>query len=113
MIAPLWPCGQYHVFSQRPALRGGEVPRTAEDSGRVRVQPSEDENALELIDVLAAPVLLLPRQPRSILILGLGGGTVARALRALCPEASIVGVEMDDEVLDAARRHFGLDDLGV
>ena len=26
-----------------------QVPRTAEDSGRVRVQPSEDENALELI----------------------------------------------------------------
>ena len=25
MIAPLWPCGQYHVFSQRPALRGGEA----------------------------------------------------------------------------------------
>ena len=39
-------------------------------------------------DLLAAPVLLVPagRAPR-VLLLGVGGGTVIRVVRALCPEA--------------------------
>jgi SAM-dependent methyltransferase len=49
----------------------------------------------------------------SVLILGLGGGTVARLVRALSPEAVIVGVERDPDVVRAARRDFGLDSLGV
>lgn len=63
---------------------------------------------------LAAPVLLLPRprgRPLRVLLLGLGGGSVARALRALAPEAHLVGVERDAEVLRLARRHFELDRL--
>lgn len=63
---------------------------------------------------LAAPVTLLPtHRPPRVLVLGLGGGSVARALRVLSPRAEIVGVERDHEVLRAARRHFGLDGLGV
>ena len=65
---------------------------------------------------LAAPVLLLPRprgRRRRVLLLGLGGGSVAQAVRALAPDAYIVGVERDAEVLRLARRHFGLDRLGV
>jgi SAM-dependent methyltransferase len=63
---------------------------------------------------LAAPVLLLPRDrtPR-VLVLGLAGGSVARAVRALAPGAEIVGVENDPAVLRAARRHFQLDRLGL
>lgn len=61
---------------------------------------------------LASPVLLLPRsRSRRVLLLGLAAGSVARALRALDPEAKIVGVERDREVLRLARRHFGLDRL--
>lgn len=63
---------------------------------------------------LAAPVVLLPPRPRRrVLVLGLGGGSVARALRALAPGVEIVGVEMDQAVVDAARRHLELDDLGM
>jgi len=63
---------------------------------------------------LAAPVVLLrPRRPARVLVLGLGGGSVVRALRALAPDAAIVGIERDRDVLRAARRHFGLDQLGV
>lgn len=61
---------------------------------------------------LASPVLLLPPRPR-VLELGLAGGSVARAIRTLAPEAKIVGVEHEPEVIRLARRHFGLDDLGV
>ena len=46
-----------------------------------------------------------------MLLLGVGGGSVARALRALDERAEIVGVEYDPEVLRLARRHFGLDEL--
>jgi len=65
-------------------------------------------------DALAAPVLLLPpARRRSLLVLGLGGGSVARVLRALAPGARIIGVERDRGVLRAARRGLGLGALGV
>jgi spermidine synthase len=65
-------------------------------------------------DALAAPLLLLPpARRRSVLILGLGGGSVARIVRAIAPRAEIVGVELDREVVRAAREHFDLDDLRV
>jgi spermidine synthase len=61
-------------------------------------------------------VLLLPT-PRGrrlrVLLLGLGGGSVAQAVRALAPDVHVVGVERDAEVLRLARRHFGLDRVGV
>jgi spermidine synthase len=63
---------------------------------------------------LASPVLLLPRtRPRRVLLLGLAAGSVGRAVRALDPEAEIVGVELDREVVRLARRHFDLDRLGI
>lgn len=67
-------------------------------------------------DAIAAPLLALPplrRRRRRILILGLGAGSVARLARALAPEAEIVGVELDPEVVRLARRHFELDRLGL
>jgi SAM-dependent methyltransferase len=65
-------------------------------------------------DALAAPLLLLPpRRRRQILVLGLGGGSVARVVRALAPDARIVGVEKSRRVLRAARRWLDLDALGV
>jgi len=61
---------------------------------------------------LASPVLLLPRKGlRRVLLLGLAAGSVAQAIRALDPEAEIVGVDLDREVLRLARQHFGLDRL--
>lgn len=62
---------------------------------------------------LAAPVALIERERPRVLVLGLAAGSVARALRALSPEAAITGVEYDAGVVQAARRHFGLDALGI
>ena len=63
---------------------------------------------------LASPILLLPRRRRRrVLLLGLAAGSVGRALRALDSTAEIVGVELDREVVRLARRHFGLDRLGI
>lgn len=65
-------------------------------------------------DALAAPLLALPKtRRRDVLLLGLGGGSVARAIRALAPDARIVGVEMSGEVLRAARRWLELDVLDL
>ena len=65
-------------------------------------------------DLLAAPVALLPAgRPSRVLLLGVGGGTVIRILRALRPDADIVAVDLDAEVLAVARREFGLDALGA
>ena len=65
-------------------------------------------------DAIAAPAVALPpERRRRFLILGLGGGSAARVLRALAPRAEIVGVEIDAAVLRVARRHFELDTLGV
>ena len=65
-------------------------------------------------DAIAASVLALPPdRRRSILHLGLAGGTAARVLRALAPEAHIVGVELDGRVVEEARRHFDLEALGL
>jgi len=65
-------------------------------------------------DAIAAPLLVLPpARRRRILVLGLGGGSVARIVRALAPKAVVVGVEFDADVLRTARSHFDLDSLGI
>jgi spermidine synthase len=65
-------------------------------------------------DALAAACLLRAGgAPRSVLMLGVAGGTVARQLRALVPEVAITGVDIDGEVVDLARRHMALDELGI
>jgi spermidine synthase len=65
-------------------------------------------------DALVAPLLALPvARRRSVLILGLGGGSAARLVRTIAPRAHVVGVEFDRDVIEAARRHFDLDTLDV
>ena len=65
-------------------------------------------------DALAAGLLALPPARRSrVLLLGLGGGSAARIVRAIAPRARIVGVEIDPQVVKLARRWFALDEIGV
>ncbi len=65
-------------------------------------------------DAIAAPILWLPpARRRKILILGLGGGSIARLARALAPKAQILGVELDADVVRLARKHLELDVLGI
>lgn len=64
-------------------------------------------------DAQSACLLLIKHTVRSILILGLGGGTVARQCRMLFPEAEIVGVEIDEWVLQMAFEYFDLGALDI
>jgi spermidine synthase len=53
--------------------------------------------------------LLPDRRPRRALVLGLGGGTLVHLLHRRFGPLPVFGVEMDAEVLETARRAFGLD----
>jgi spermidine synthase len=65
-------------------------------------------------DALVAPLAWLPpARRRSVLVLGLGGGSAARLVRAIAPHCRVVGVESSGEVIDAARRWLELDALDV
>lgn len=54
--------------------------------------------------------LFVKPQPKSVLIVGLGGGTIPRALQEVVPGARIDVVEIDPAVVKVARRYFDLGD---
>ena len=54
--------------------------------------------------------LFVKPEPKSVLIIGLGGGTIPRALHELAPQARIDVVEIDPAVVKVARRYFDLGD---
>jgi spermidine synthase len=51
--------------------------------------------------------LYLRPQPHSILVIGLGGGTLPRTLEQLLPDADIDVVEIDPAVVGVAQQYFG------
>ncbi len=53
--------------------------------------------------------LLVRPQPARVLMIGLGGATIPRALQALDPSMRIDVVEIDPAVVRVARSYFGLD----
>ncbi len=68
-----------------------------------------DPDALELAYTRAmlAPLLFRP-EPRRVVLVGLGGGSLAKFVLRALPQCRLVAVEPDGEVIDAAHRHFHL-----
>jgi len=65
-------------------------------------------------DNLAAGCLLRRGgPPRSVLMLGLAGGTSLRVLRHLLPECRFTAVEIDAGIVELARREMALDEIGI
>lgn len=65
-------------------------------------------------DNLAAACLLRPAgPPKSVLMLGLAGGTTLRILRQLLPKCRFTAVDIDREVVEVAREHMHLDEIGM
>ena len=65
-------------------------------------------------DMIAASALLGEASPpRSVLMLGLAGGTAFRVLRHLLPDCELVAVDIDAEIVELARKHMDLDALGI
>jgi spermidine synthase len=53
------------------------------------------------------------RLVKKCLILGLGGGTVAKLLRKKYPEAKITGVDIDPVIVGLGKKYLGLDGVDV
>jgi spermidine synthase len=49
----------------------------------------------------------------SCLILGFGGGTVAKLIRKNCPKAKITGVDIDPIMIDLGKKYLKLDDYNI
>ncbi len=92
-----------------------------EDSKGVRTLRFEDYGARQSVvklgdpDHIALPYakavhvgLALPENPKRVLIVGLGGGTIPRFLRHHFPDLIIDAVEIDPAVVRVARSYFGL-----
>lgn len=52
--------------------------------------------------------ILATEQPKNILIIGLGGGTLVEAFHKLAPQANITSVEVDSAVIKVAKSYFSL-----
>jgi len=50
---------------------------------------------------------------RNVLILGLGGGTVAKLIRKNWPQAEITGIDIDPIMVELGKKYLDLDKLGV
>jgi spermidine synthase len=65
-------------------------------------------------DMIAASALLGKNDPpRSVLMLGLAGGTAFRVLRHLLPDCRLTAIDIDSEIVALAREHMDLDSLGI
>jgi spermidine synthase len=65
-----------------------------------------DRLVFEYTQMMLGALYLQP-QPRSILIIGLGGGTLPHTLEKLLPQADIDVVEIDPAVVRVAQQYFG------
>jgi predicted O-methyltransferase YrrM len=63
--------------------------------------------------ISAAPLLRPYGEPKSILMLGVAGGTSLRTLRHLLPDVSLSGIDLDSELIDLARREMALNETGA
>ncbi len=97
----------------RVVVSGGKRTLRIDGSLASTWQPGRATTGSVWDGIAAGLLALLPARRRSVLLLGLGGGSAARVVRALAPRARIVGVEIDPAVVRLARRWFELDALGV
>lgn len=70
------------------------------------VDPNRPKRMVFSYTRMVMAALLLVPEPRTVLVAGLGGGTLPTALAALLPEVRIDAVEIDPAVVEAARTYF-------
>ncbi|HQY30668.1 MAG TPA: fused MFS/spermidine synthase [Thermomicrobiales bacterium] len=113
----------------KPPYEGTLIAELESDNNYIQVLQSGDATLLALNDGHAihsiynpnqletggpwdyftlGPILTGTGQPQRALIVGLAGGTAARQLKAAYPEIQIDGVEVDQTIVDVARKYFAL-----
>ena len=81
-------------------FRGDDEPQSA---GKVN-----DPDHIEFEYVQAMPVALaLVKEPKRVLVVGLGGGTLPNLLHKHYPQLVIDTVDIDPDVVDVAKKFFG------
>jgi len=81
----------------------GRSGQLTEQSGMDLLHP---ERLVFLYERLMLLAFALVERPRAALLLGLGGGAMARHLDAYLPDCALTVVERDGAVIDLARRFF-------
>ena len=88
--------------------RGLRTLRFKEDGVRQSVVKVGDPDHIELPYARVVPVgLALVEQPRRVLIVGLGGGTIPSFLHHHFPKMTIDVVDIDPDIVDVAKKFFG------
>lgn len=67
-----------------------------------------DDLPLPYARTMTAASILYPAEPKRILMLGLGGGSLSTYFGRAMPEVHIDTVELDQRVIDVAKKFFGL-----
>jgi len=116
-------CAQPTVLYEKPSHFGTIVVTEEQEGVRVLrfsrggarqslVKPGDPE----YLGLPYAPVvfvgLALCAEPRRMLVVGLGGGTLPMFLRRHYPDAVIDAVDIDPDVVDVAKRFFGFREDG-
>jgi len=57
--------------------------------------------------LLFSSLLVTNKDPESVLIIGLGGGTMSNTIHEIYPNAKIENIEIDPAVVKVARKYFG------
>jgi spermidine synthase len=92
-------------FSEAAGLRHLHVGGTAIQSAMRLEAP--DELALAYTRAMMACLLFNP-EPRDVLLIGLGGGSLAKFIYRALPRAALAAVEVDARVVGAAHKLFRL-----
>jgi spermidine synthase len=90
----------------RRCLRFGTGAEALLQSCKLLARP--EHLALDYTRAMVAALLLWQPEPRRVLLIGVGGGSIPTALAGVRPEMSIDAVDIDEAVLRIARQHFGL-----
>ena len=90
--------------------------RVLEEKGKYKLLVNGSRQSGEYIlklwqQALCAFGIIPSPDVQSILVLGVGGGTVIHVLHALYPEADITGVDVDKQMIDIGIKYFGLDNV--
>lgn len=86
--------------------------KVVEQLGKYRLHVGEMLQSGGILEGVWKKALSSVKHPRSnILILGLGGGTVARLAAVKWPGVKIIGVEIDPIIIKLGKKFFGLNEI--
>ena len=94
------------VVLEDDGIRCMKFGRTAGGRQTCQALAEPDRMVFDYTRMMMAALYLNP-SPQRILIIGLGGGTLPRALQKLFPAAKIDAVEIDPAVVRVAGKYFG------